>query len=138
MFASYLNISFQTLREMYHDLETKHNSYCPNESEFRAYMVLMKLNEGDILRYIQYIHTVVECGHSCVLDTGFLPLLEMKPGSHVTYSRIHVFSPIFGPITNGLNVFIWCCSHMTILLSVNTLICHHATHFAYRAEFRYV
>ena len=37
---------------MYHDMEAKHNSYCPNESEFRAYMVLMKLNEGDILRYI--------------------------------------------------------------------------------------
>ena len=44
---------FQTLREMYHDLEAKHKSYCPNEPEFRAYMVLMKLNEGDILRYIQ-------------------------------------------------------------------------------------
>ncbi len=43
-------VPFQTLREMYHDVEAKHSSRCPNEPEFRAYMVLMKLNEGDILR----------------------------------------------------------------------------------------
>ena len=39
----------QTLKEMYHDLATKHNQTCPNEAEFRAYMVLMNLNGGDIL-----------------------------------------------------------------------------------------
>ena len=47
--------SQQTLREMYSDLELRYNSHPPNEPEFRAYMVLMKLNEGDILRYIQFI-----------------------------------------------------------------------------------
>ncbi len=40
---------------MYSDLELRYNSHAPNEPEFRAYMVLMKLNEGDILRYIQFI-----------------------------------------------------------------------------------
>lgn len=40
----------QTLREFYADLEKKHKCYCTNEAEFRAYTVLMNLNEGDILR----------------------------------------------------------------------------------------
>lgn len=40
----------QTLKEFYYDLETRHHAFCENEAEFRAYMVLMNLNEGDILR----------------------------------------------------------------------------------------
>jgi hypothetical protein len=40
----------QTLKELYSDLNTKQNIFCPSEAEFRAYMVLMNLNEGDILR----------------------------------------------------------------------------------------
>ena len=45
----------QTLREFYHDLEKKQNVFCQNEAEFRAYTVLMNLNEGDILRYLDCI-----------------------------------------------------------------------------------
>ncbi|XP_059170750.1 germinal-center associated nuclear protein-like isoform X2 [Physella acuta] len=44
----------QTLKELYADLE-KRQIFCPNEAEFRAYMVLMNLNEGDILREIQQL-----------------------------------------------------------------------------------
>ena len=36
---------------MYHDLSVKQNIICPNEAEFSAYMILMNLNQGDILRY---------------------------------------------------------------------------------------
>lgn len=43
----------QTLREIYADLENKHNVFCSSEPEFRAYMVLMKLNEGDTLRLVE-------------------------------------------------------------------------------------
>lgn len=39
----------QTLKEMYSDLR-KRGVACDNEAEFRAYMVLMNLNEGDTLR----------------------------------------------------------------------------------------
>ncbi len=39
----------QSLKEMYQDLATK-EVYCPNEAEFRQYNVLLKLNDGDILR----------------------------------------------------------------------------------------
>ncbi|BFZ10368.1 hypothetical protein BsWGS_13408 [Bradybaena similaris] len=44
----------QTLKELYADLE-KRGIFCPNEAEFRGYMVLMNLNEGDILREVQQL-----------------------------------------------------------------------------------
>lgn len=40
----------QSLKEMYQDLASK-NIYCPHEAEFRQYSVLLKLNDGDILRW---------------------------------------------------------------------------------------
>lgn len=42
----------QSLKEMYEDLATK-DVYCPKEAEFRQYSVLLKLNDGDILREVQ-------------------------------------------------------------------------------------
>ncbi|KAF3842809.1 hypothetical protein F7725_001658 [Dissostichus mawsoni] len=42
----------QSLKEMYQDLNTR-NIYCPLEAEFRLYSVLVKLNDGDILREVQ-------------------------------------------------------------------------------------
>ncbi|XP_067300375.1 germinal-center associated nuclear protein [Pseudorasbora parva] len=42
----------QSLKEMYQDLATK-EVYCLNEAEFRQYNVLLKLNDGDILREVQ-------------------------------------------------------------------------------------
>ncbi|GFR69715.1 MCM3 minichromosome maintenance deficient 3associated protein [Elysia marginata] len=44
----------QTVKELYADLE-KRKVYCPNEAEFRAYMVLMNLNQGDTLREVQQL-----------------------------------------------------------------------------------
>ncbi|XP_040004702.1 germinal-center associated nuclear protein [Xiphias gladius] len=42
----------QSLKEMYQDLATR-QIYCPREAEFRQYSVLLKLNDGDILREVQ-------------------------------------------------------------------------------------
>ncbi|CAI5656694.1 unnamed protein product [Oreochromis niloticus] len=42
----------QSLKEMYQDLATRH-IFCPREPEFRQYSVLLKLNDGDILREVQ-------------------------------------------------------------------------------------
>ncbi|KAM9850955.1 germinal-center associated nuclear protein [Aulostomus maculatus] len=42
----------QSLKEMYEDLKT-HHIYCPLEAEFRQYNVLLRLNDGDILRDVQ-------------------------------------------------------------------------------------
>ncbi|RUS74574.1 hypothetical protein EGW08_017655, partial [Elysia chlorotica] len=44
----------QTVKELYADLERR-KVYCQNEAEFRAYMVLMNLNEGDTLREVQQL-----------------------------------------------------------------------------------
>jgi len=41
----------QSLKELYQDLASQDGIACTNEAEFRAYMVLMNLNEGDTLRY---------------------------------------------------------------------------------------
>ncbi|KAL4226945.1 Germinal-center associated nuclear protein [Mactra antiquata] len=49
----------QTLKEFYADLEKKHRIYCENEAEFRAYTVLMNLNEGDTLREVQQLRPAV-------------------------------------------------------------------------------
>uniref|UniRef100_H2MJD5 Germinal-center associated nuclear protein n=1 Tax=Oryzias latipes TaxID=8090 RepID=H2MJD5_ORYLA len=42
----------QSLKEMYEDLAA-HQTFCPSEAEFRQYSVLLKLNDGDILRSVQ-------------------------------------------------------------------------------------
>ncbi|XP_076016638.1 germinal-center associated nuclear protein [Genypterus blacodes] len=42
----------QSLKEMYQDLALC-NVYCSREAEFRQYNVLLKLNDGDILREVQ-------------------------------------------------------------------------------------
>ncbi|XP_038127205.1 germinal-center associated nuclear protein isoform X2 [Cyprinodon tularosa] len=42
----------QSLKEMYEDLATQ-QTFCPREAEFRQYSVLLKLNDGDILREVQ-------------------------------------------------------------------------------------
>lgn len=40
----------QTLKHLYYDLSLR-GQRCPNEPEFRAYDVLLSLNEGDTVRY---------------------------------------------------------------------------------------
>lgn len=42
----------QSLKEMYQDL-AMHQTFCAQEAEFRQYSVLLKLNDGDILREVQ-------------------------------------------------------------------------------------
>ncbi|CAN9497974.1 unnamed protein product [Ophioblennius macclurei] len=42
----------QSLKEMYEDLAMR-QVFCPREAEFRQYSVLLKLNDGDILREVQ-------------------------------------------------------------------------------------
>ncbi len=39
----------QTLKEIYGDLNTRTGTNCPCEPEFRAYMILMKLNDCSVL-----------------------------------------------------------------------------------------
>ena len=45
---------------MYYDLEVK-GVYCPSEAEFRAYDVLLHLNDGEILRSISILQHLNLC-----------------------------------------------------------------------------
>lgn len=45
----------QSLKDFYHDLSVSQGILCPNESEFRAYDILMNLADSDILREIKHL-----------------------------------------------------------------------------------
>lgn len=42
----------ESLKQFYDDLALQ-SVYCPNEAEFRSYVVLLNLNDGDSLRIVQ-------------------------------------------------------------------------------------
>lgn len=72
----------QSLKEMYQDLNTR-NIYCPLEAEFRLYSVLVKLNDGDILRSVQQntdTQTVTDAGEMS-LDLFAKPRFVFLPFS---------------------------------------------------------
>ncbi|XP_078620785.1 germinal-center associated nuclear protein-like isoform X2 [Branchiostoma floridae x Branchiostoma japonicum] len=48
----------QSLKQFYHDL-TVEGRFCNNEGEFRAYELLLNLNQGDILREVQQLRPEV-------------------------------------------------------------------------------
>lgn len=45
----------QSLKYLYADMERKNKVYFETEAEFRAYVVLMNLNEGDMLRWASWV-----------------------------------------------------------------------------------
>lgn len=49
----------QTLKYMYHDLELK-GIYCKNEPEFRAYIILLNLNDGNFMWEVQQLRPDVQ------------------------------------------------------------------------------
>lgn len=49
----------QTLKYMYHDLELK-GVWCKNEAEFRAYIILLNLNDGNFMWEVQQLRQEVQ------------------------------------------------------------------------------
>lgn len=49
----------QTLKYMYHDLELK-GIHCKNEAEFRAYIILLNLNDGNFMWELQQLRREVQ------------------------------------------------------------------------------
>nr|XP_023016688.1 uncharacterized protein LOC111506005 isoform X1 [Leptinotarsa decemlineata] len=49
----------QTLKYMYHDLQLKGET-CPNEAEFRAYIVLLNLNDGNFMWEVQQLRQEIQ------------------------------------------------------------------------------
>lgn len=56
----------QTLKYMYLDLEVK-NIRCPNEAEFRAYIILLNLNDGNFMWEVTKIFflSIIFCPYLC-------------------------------------------------------------------------
>ncbi|XP_014672772.1 PREDICTED: germinal-center associated nuclear protein-like [Priapulus caudatus] len=52
-----LTKTLQTLKQMYDDLESDGKTRCAGEAEFRAYDILLNLNEGDKLRQVSHYRT---------------------------------------------------------------------------------
>ena len=44
----------QTLRHLYEDLNRK-GTHCPNEAEFRAYDMMLYLNDSNVLRQVRFL-----------------------------------------------------------------------------------
>lgn len=76
----------QTLKEMYVDLENKHGVLCPNEAEFRAYMVLMNLNEGDTLREVQQLRADVRSSRD--IDFAVKAYSALNSNNYVRFFRL--------------------------------------------------
>nr|CAI5842912.1 unnamed protein product [Callosobruchus analis] len=49
----------QTLKYMYHDLELK-GDQCPNEAEFRAYVILLNLNNANFMWELQQLRPAIQ------------------------------------------------------------------------------
>ncbi|XP_054724688.1 uncharacterized protein LOC129234667 [Uloborus diversus] len=75
----------QTLKHMYHDLQSKGIS-CPNEAEFRAYDILLSLTEGETLRLIKDIRK--EILKSPLVKSAFQAALAFKSQNFVKFFNI--------------------------------------------------
>ncbi|KAG8235937.1 hypothetical protein J437_LFUL017162 [Ladona fulva] len=49
----------QTLKHLYHDLAMK-GEYCPNEAEFRGYIILMNLGDGNFMWEVQELRQEIQ------------------------------------------------------------------------------
>nr|XP_057902994.1 germinal-center associated nuclear protein [Doryrhamphus excisus] len=88
----------QSLKEMYEDLKDRH-IYCPGEAEFRQYSVLLKLNDGDILRQVQQfrdevrnsseVHFAVQA-FAALNSNNFVRFFKLvKKGSYLASCLLH-------------------------------------------------
>ncbi|XP_055938747.1 uncharacterized protein LOC129968658 isoform X2 [Argiope bruennichi] len=75
----------QTLKHMYHDLQTK-GIQCPNEAEFRAYDILLSLTEGETLRLVKDIRK--EVFNSPPVKTAFEAALAFKSNNYIKFFKL--------------------------------------------------
>ncbi|GIY08877.1 germinal-center associated nuclear protein, partial [Caerostris extrusa] len=75
----------QTLKHMYHDLQTK-GIQCLNEAEFRAYDILLSLTEGETLRLVKDVRK--EILYSPPVKAAFDAALAFKSNNYVKFFKI--------------------------------------------------
>ncbi|XP_041925259.1 germinal-center associated nuclear protein [Alosa sapidissima] len=104
----------QSLKEMYQDLASR-SIYCPHEAEFRQYNVLLKMNDGDILREVQQFREEVRNSpevkfavqaFAALNSNNFVRFFKLVKGaSYLASCLLHrYFSQVRGEALRALNV----------------------------------
>ncbi|GFS57299.1 germinal-center associated nuclear protein [Trichonephila clavipes] len=75
----------QTLKHMYHDLQSK-GIQCPNEAEFRAYDILLSLTEGETLRLVKDLHK--DIFKSPPVKAAFEAALAFRSNNYVKFFKL--------------------------------------------------
>jgi len=75
----------QSLEQQYDDLRAK-GTLCPSEPEFRAYRILLNLNEGDVLWDVQQHPSWIR--NSLEIQNAIKAHHSMFVGNHVAFFRI--------------------------------------------------
>ncbi|GFQ87190.1 germinal-center associated nuclear protein, partial [Trichonephila clavata] len=75
----------QTLKHMYHDLQSK-GIQCPNEAEFRAYDILLSLTEGETLRLVKDLNKNIF--KSPPVKAAFEAALAFRSNNYVKFFKL--------------------------------------------------
>uniref|UniRef100_A0A224YS23 Germinal-center associated nuclear protein n=1 Tax=Rhipicephalus zambeziensis TaxID=60191 RepID=A0A224YS23_9ACAR len=80
----------QTLKHFYYDLSLR-GLHCPNEPEFRAYDVLLHLNEGDTIRQVQKLPARVRW--SAEVKRAVAAFAALNSNNYVRFFRVAAQAP---------------------------------------------
>ena len=83
----------QTLKHMYEDLRELDGSSCASEPEFRAYEVLMNLNDGDVLRAILTLEDWVR--EAPEVRAALDAFMALSSRNYVRFFKLVSFSGLF-------------------------------------------
>ena len=75
----------QTLKHMYYDLSLE-GTRCPNEPEFRAYEVLLNMNDGDTLRRVQNLEPWIR--ESSEITFALKVLTSISTNNYVRFFKL--------------------------------------------------
>lgn len=75
----------QTLKHMYYDLGLE-GTRCPNEPEFRAYEVLLNMNDGDTLRSVQNLESWIR--ESSEITFALKVLTSLSNNNYVKFFKL--------------------------------------------------
>ncbi|XP_045476330.1 uncharacterized protein LOC123681997 [Harmonia axyridis] len=120
----------QTLKYMYHDLRLQ-NILCPNEAEFRGYIILLNLNDDNFMAEVQRLPKEIQESkevktamkfHSVLNETNFVRFFKLV--RETTYLNACILMRYFMQIRcHALNMIIKCYTprHANVTYPVSTL-----------------
>ncbi|XP_071448238.1 germinal-center associated nuclear protein [Hetaerina americana] len=75
----------QTLKHLYHDLAMK-GEYCPNEAEFRGYIILMNLGDGNFMWEVQELRPEIQ--QSIPVRFAVQVYFALSSGNYVRFFKL--------------------------------------------------